>query len=249
MPTDRTYWVEEARRVSLLPVLHHKAEFARLVREAVTELSPDFVAIELPAGLESDYKAAVKRLPNLSYLTAGDLDNPGSDGVSLWKVEPTDAYCEAVRAALELEIPVHFVDTFELSYPSGWDRLPDCYCIHAIGLEAYYRQCCKALEESLTGARDEIDLKRERVMAGRLHRLSQKGRVLFVGGLKHIEPIRAMLTDQAEPPFEEAEKLDDSVIKTYHPTLRTVRALADEMPFLMTLYDLQRGGPGPDIAW
>jgi hypothetical protein len=249
MPTDRKYWVEEAGRVSLLPVLHHKAEFARLVREAITELSPDYVAVELPAGLEADFETAVKRLPSLSYLTSGDLDRPGPEGVSLWKIEPTDAYCEAVRSAIELETPVRFVDTFEQAYPSGWDRLPDSYCIHSIGLEEYYQQCCKALEASPTGARDEIDLRREKVMAGRLHRLSQQGRVLFVGGLKHIEPLRAMLTDQAEPPFEEADKLDEKAIKTYHPTLRTIRALADEMPFLMTLYELQRGGPGPDIAW
>ncbi|MFA5504071.1 MAG: hypothetical protein WC314_04705 [Vulcanimicrobiota bacterium] len=248
MPTDQSYWVAQAGRVSLLPVLHHKVEFARLVREAITELSPDFVAVELPAGLERDYQAAVQRLPSLSYLTLGDLDNPGPTGVSLWKIEPTDAFCEAVRTAQELEIPVHFVDLVEPNYPSGWDLLPDPYCLHAIGLEEYYKQCCKALESSPGGTRGQLDETRETVMAGRLQKLSRQGRVLFLGGLKHIEPLRALL-EGSEPPYQEDEKVDSAQVQTYHPTLRTVRTLADELPFVMTLYELQRGGPGPDIAW
>ena len=96
------YWVVQAGPVSLLPVLHNKAEFARPVREAIMDLSPDFVAVELPAGLEKIYERAVQRLPRLSYITRGELQEPGEHGVSLWKVEPTDPFCEAVRAALEL---------------------------------------------------------------------------------------------------------------------------------------------------
>ena len=37
--------------------------------------------------------------------------------------------------------------------------------------------------------------------------------------------------------------------KVYHPSLRTVRTLADEIPFMMALYELQRGGPGADSFW
>ena len=160
MSNESKYWVEQVGSISLLPVLHHKAEFARLVREAITELSPDFIAVELPAGLESDYVSAVDRLPSLSYLTVGDLENPGPLGASLWKIEPTDPYCEALRTARELEIPVHFVDTIEPNYPSGWDRLPDPYCLHAIGLEAYYAKCKEALQKCPAGALDAVDEKR-----------------------------------------------------------------------------------------
>ena len=35
----------------------------------------------------------------------------------------------------------------------------------------------------------------------------------------------------------------------FHPTLRTVRTLSEEMPFVMTLHELSRGGPGPDLVW
>jgi hypothetical protein len=249
MPTDERFWVEEVGNVYLLPVLHQKLEFARPVREAILALSPDFVAVELPAGLEDVYISAVNRLPCLSYITKGDLDSPGAEGVSLWKIEPTDPFCEAVRAARELEIPVRFVDTLEPEYPSGWDRLPDAYSLHTLGLEAYYKSCRDAIQASPTDARDEVDQRREKVMAGRLYRLSRQGRVLFVGGLKHIEPLKQSLSADHEPPFEESERLDTQNFQIYHPSIRTVRTLADEIPFAMTLYELQRGGPGKEVVW
>lgn len=247
--TRPSYWVEQAGRVSLLPVLHHRLEFARPVREAITELSPDFVAVELPAGLEDEYRAAVERLPSLSYITLGDLDEPGTEGVTLWKIEPTDPFCEAVRTAMELEIPLRFVDLHQPSYPSGWDRLPDPYSLHAIGMEKYYKTCLQAITTASPDARQSRDEKREKVMAARLFRLGLQGRVLFVGGLKHIEPLRELLSEGAEPAFEESQPLSSSMLRTYHPSLRTVRTLADELPFLMTLYELQRGGPGEDRVW
>ncbi len=247
--TRAEYWVEEAGKVALLPVLHHKLEFARPVREAVQALSPDFVAVELPAGLEEVYISAVERLPRLSYITQGNLENPDAEGVTLWKIEPTDPFCEAVRIALELEIPIRFVDTFEGDYPSGWDRIPDPYSLNSLGLEKYYKSCLDAISESADDAREGFDQRRESVMAARLYRLSLQGRVLFVGGLKHIEPLRRLLADGAEPPFEESDRLDTSNFQIYHPSLRTVRTLADELPFAMTLYELQRGGPGADSVW
>ena len=143
MPVESSYWVEQEGRISLLPVLHHKQEFARAVRDAVLSLSPDFVAVELPEGLEEIYKTAVNRLPSLSYITKGSLD--GGEGAALWKIEPTDPFCEAVRSALELEIPIRFVDTFTPDYPVGWDRLPDPYSLHSLGLESYFKTCQEAL--------------------------------------------------------------------------------------------------------
>lgn len=250
MPVEERYWVEQVDGVSLLPVLHHKAEFARPVREAITEISPDYVAVELPQGLEEIYLSAVERLPALSYITKGELDSPAGEGVSLWKVEPTDPFCEAVRSARELEIPIRFVDIFEPEYPSGWDRLPDAYSVHSLGLEAYYKSCRDAVTANQDpDAREAFDRRRESVMAGRLHRLSRQGRVLFVGGLKHIEPLRVLLSGEVEPAFEEADSLDIRGLQIYHPSLRTIRALADELPFLMTLYELQRGGPGDERFW
>lgn len=250
MPNDQKYWVEQAGNVSLLPVLHQRQEFARIVREAIMGLSPDFLAVELPSGLEGMFIMAVKRFPFLSFLTSGDLESPGDEGVSLWKVEPTDPFCEAVRTALELEIPIRFVDVLEDSYPSGWDLLPDPYSVHSVGLEHYYRSCQQAIDGAKAEAdpRESFDARREQVMTGRLQRLSRQGRVLFVGGLKHIEALRKGLL---EGPLIVGEPgpLDSKGFQLYHPSLRTVRTLSEEAPFLMTLYELQRGGAGPETTW
>lgn len=249
MSTKEKFWVAQAGPVSLLPVLHNRVEFARLTREAVMELSPDYVAIELPAGLEEPYQQAVDRLPRLSYITRGKLDEPGSDGVSLWKVEPTDPFCEAMRAAKELEIPVVFVDRLQADYPSGWDRLPDPYSVLSLGMESYYKSCLDALPFDENDPRQRLDERREALMAGRLQRLGRKGRVLFVGGLKHIEPLKRLLSEEPDPDFEDEPPLDDKFFQLYHPSARTVRTLAQDLPFLMTLYELQRGGPGPESVW
>lgn len=243
------YWVVQAGPVSLLPVLHNKAEFARPVREAIMDLSPDFVAVELPAGLEKIYERAVQRLPRLSYITRGELQEPGEHGVSLWKVEPTDPFCEAVRAALELEIPIRFVDSLEMDYPSGWDRIPDSYAVLSMGLEAYYKSCLEAIGFDPEDPRNRLDERREKLMAGRLQRLGRQGRVLFVGGLKHVEPLRALLSEEPDPDFQDESGVDSSFFQIFHPSARTVRTLAQEIPFLMTLYELQRGGPGPEQVW
>lgn len=249
MPADRAYWVEQVGSVSLLPVLHGKLEFARVVQDAITDLSPDMVALELPAGMEEVYSKAVARFPFLSFITEGDLERPGEDGVSLWKVEPTDPFCEAVRTATELEIPLHFVDSAEPTYPSGWDRLPDPYSLHSIGLEAYYKSCLEAIVGGEADARHQLDQRREARMAKRLFRLSRRGRVLFIGGLKHIEPLRSLLSSGIEPVVEETESIQRAGFHLYHPSLRTIRTLAEELPFCTALYELQRGGPGPEQVW
>lgn len=252
MPNEEKYWVEQVGRVYLLPVLHQRQEFARPVREAIMALSPDFVAVELPSGLEGLFTTAVKRFPFLSYLTSGDLESPGTVGISLWKIEPTDPFCEAVRTALELEIPIRFVDAWEEDYPSGWDRLPDPYSVHSLGLEKYYKSCFEAIEGSSPqnqgDPRDVLDSRREQTMVGRLQRMSRQGRVLFVGGLKHIEPMKKALQD-GPLIVGDPGPIDSKDFQLYHPSLRTIRTLSEEMPFLMTLYELQRGGPGPDLAW
>lgn len=253
MPNSRKYWIEEVGPISLLPVLHERAEFARAVRDAVLELSPDYVAVELPAGLEGHYTSAVERLPFLSFITSGKLDDPASEGTSLWKVEPTDPFCEAVRSALELGIVVRFVDIHAPRYPSAWDRIPDRYSVHATGFEVFYKSCLEAISSSSKNLpaqelRESIDARRELTMAARLQRLSSRGRVLFVGGLKHIDPIKQALMSGEQLSADE-EEFDAASCKLYHPSLRTVRTLSDEVPFLMTLYELQRGGPGPETAW
>ncbi len=239
-------WVQTIGRVSLLPILHGKMEFCRPVREALRDHSPDFVAIELPRGLEPHFLKAVERFPKLSYLTATDLVE-ANDGVPLWRIEPTDPFCEAIRTALELEIPVRFVDEFLVDYPMGRDAVPDPYAVTVIGPGAYY-QSCRELWIGLDDApRESFDRVREELIALRLRTLAKQGTVMFVGGMKHVDPLLELLENPTDVVDTEPARLPAMTI--FHPSLRTVRTLADEMPFLMTLHELTRGGPGPESTW
>ncbi len=242
---DAPTWIQAVDNISLAPILHGRIEFSRALRQAIRELDPDLIAIELPRGMEELFLRAVGRFPNLSYITASSLEQAG--GVPLWRIEPTDPYCEAVRTAGELQIPVRFVDDLVSDYPLGRDSLPDPYTITALGPGRYYQACRELLTSgSPVDVREAPDGLRERRMAARLQQLSRQGKVLFIGGMKHIAPLLELLATPQTP-------ADDTValpnLGIYHPSARTVRTLADEMPFMMALYELQRGGPGPERAW
>lgn len=244
---DAPLWIQTVENIHLAPILHGRIEFSRALRQAIRDLDPDQIAIELPRGMEDLYRRAVERFPCLSYITASQLESDG--GVPLWRVEPTDPYCEAVRTAAELEIPVSFVDDLVSDYPLGRDRLPDPYTITALGPARYYEACRELLPSASAASsdpREQPDQSREQRMARRLQALARKGRVLFVGGMKHIAPLMRLL-EAPQPGSDEPPSLPG--LQIYHPSARTVRTLSDEMPFMITLYELQRGGPGPQGAW
>lgn len=239
-------WIQQVDNVYLAPILHGRVEFSRALRQAIRDLSPDLVAVELPRGTESIFAAAVSRFPCLTFITASNLG--AGDSLPLWRVEPTDPFCEAVRTAGELEIPVAFVDDLEPAYPAGRDHLPDPYSITAIGPGRYYEAARELWKDESVSSdpRAPLDSEREKRMAFRLQRLARGKRVLFACGMKHVAPLQTLLRTPLlleDPP----PRLPD--LQIYHPSLRTVRTLADEMPLMITLYELQRGGPGHAEAW
>ncbi len=253
MPTE-TPWVEQVQGVTLLPVLHGRVEFSRAIRDALRELCPAVLAVELPRGLESIFQDGVSRFPYLSYLTSDDLEEESreGEGAPLWRIEPSDPFCEGIRTARELGISVNFIDLYLKGYPAHLDLLPDPYSITAIGVKAYYEACREVLPRSVHPQEsNHPDHLREQVMAGRLLELSKQGSVVALIGLKHIAPVAELLRGGgAGTPLQGAsagQRLPR--LKLYHPSTRTVRTLAGEMPFITTLYELQRGGPGPDKAW
>jgi hypothetical protein len=240
-------WIQQAGNVFLAPVLHGRIEFSRPLHQAILELSPEVVALELPRGAEPVFLAAVSRFPSLSYITAANL-GANDAGLPLWRIEPTDPFYEAIRTARELEIPISFVDDLEPAYPAGRDPLPDPYTITGIGPGRYYQTARQLLEESgqSSDPRNLLDRQREQRIAFRLQRLAAGRRVLFVGGMKHVAPLASLLEHPLEMVDLPPQALD---LQVYHPTFRTVRSLSEEMPLMIALYELQRGGPGPPEAW
>lgn len=233
MPT-RLY-LEQFGPVHALPILHYRMEFAQLVRMAFARVRPDAVAVELPATLEAPFVRALRRLPQISVLSY----QAGAETVYLL-IEPADPLVEAARQALELGIPLHFVDVDTDTYPRHYEPLPDSYSISRIGLEAYYREY-RAATDGEEPCRE--DQRREQGMAYRLQQIArQHQRILFVCGMAHLERIKGLFAVSQAMPLERVRRDGVSVFNLHPDSCREILA---EFPFLSAVYELRRG-PLPD---
>ena len=233
MPTR--LFLEQFGPIHALPVLHYRMEFAQLVRMAVTRVRPDAVAIELPSTLEAPFLRALHRLPQISVLSY----QAGAETVYLL-VEPADPLVEAARQALELGVPLHFIDVDTDGYPRHHEQLPDSYSISRIGLEAYYRE----YRAYCTGEQPcHEDQRRERGMAYRLQQVARHHqRILFVCGMAHLERVKQHYAAPQAAPLERVRRDGVSVFNLHPDSCREILA---EFPFLSAVYELRRG-PLPD---
>ena len=228
-------FLEQFGPVRALPVLHYRMEFAQLVRLAITRVRPDAVAIELPATLEAPFLRALRRLPQISVISY----QAKTETVYLL-VEPADPLVEAARQALELGVPLHFIDVDTDSYPRHHDLLPDSYSISRIGLEAYYQAFRTSCDGDLPCREDQ---RREQGMVYRLQQLSQNHqRILFVCGMAHLERIKVLYASPQAAPLERVKR-DGVAVFNLHPD--SCREILAEFPFLSAVYELRRG-PLPD---
>ncbi|HIJ94581.1 MAG TPA: hypothetical protein HPP94_02360 [Desulfuromonadales bacterium] len=226
--------------IHALPILHYRLEFAHLVRMACARVRPDAVAIELPPTLEPLFLRAVRRLPQISVLSYRRNTKKGGkpvEGETVYLlVEPADPLVEAARRALELNLPLYFVDIDTDRYPRHHDRLPDSYSICRIGLEAYYREYLKFCDGE-PPCRE--DTRREQGMAFHLQQLAQKHqRILFVCGMAHLERVKCSFATPQAAPLERMRR-DGVSIWNLHPD--SCREILAEFPFLSAVYEYRRG--------
>jgi hypothetical protein len=234
---DRLH-LETFGNIHALPILHYRMEFAHLVREALSTLKPDCIAIELPQTLESQFLRGIRRLPELSVLAY----QVGEQSIFLI-VEPADPLIEASRLALEHGIPLHLIDVDLDSYPAHNEPLPDSYAVQRIGLEPFYRQVAELYRGSVPG---EDDQHRERGMAFRLQQLSAcHDRVLFVCGMSHLERIRDLFAKPQAQPLTRTRRDGISLFNLHPECCHEVLA---EYPFLSAIYESRRSLLPPEPA-
>lgn len=229
--------------IHALPILHYRLEFAHLVRQAVQQLRPDCIAIELPATLEERFLQAIGRLPQVSVLSyeAGPPSSrgkPPSEARTIYLlVEPADPLAEAARCALEDAIPLHLIDVDLDDYPAQREFLPDSYAVQRIGLSAYYREYLAAMGDSEP---HREDIRRERGMAFRLQRLSRQfGRILFVCGMAHLERIKGFFGEPQSEPLGRVRR-DNVRLFSLHPD--SCSEVMGEFPFCSAVYEMRRQG-------
>jgi len=223
--------------VHALPILHYRMEYAHLVRQAVQQLRPDCIAVELPSTIEERFTQAVRRLPQVSVIS---YDSAANRTIYLL-VEPADPLAEAARCALEQAIPLHLVDVDLDDYPAVQEIMPDSYAVQRIGSADYYREYCRAA--ALVPPCRE-DLRREQGIAFRLQRLAQHHeRILFVGGMAHVERIREFYGQPRSEPLGRVRR-SDVRIYSLHP--ESCGEVMGEFPFVSAIYEMRRSGLPPE---
>jgi hypothetical protein len=217
-------------RVIYAPILHGSLPFALAVREAFLRERPDCVAVELPETLAAPVDRAVRRLPLLSvvrYETANEA--------RFLLVEPSDGIFEALRLAREHDVPSHLVDADVDAYPRSDDALPDPHAVERIGYDAYVERVAAALRGAVASPEDEL---REATMAFHLSRLLERHtKVLFVGGLFHVERIKHKLRGPLARPLARTKR---SGVQVFHLHVDSSREVLSEPGYMQGEFEAWR---------
>ncbi len=224
--------------IRVVPILHNRMEFALEVRRVFRSFQPDHVAVEYPDTLKTRIIQGVKRLPLLSV-----VHYEGRDGAFVYlSLEPCDGQVEAVRLALDHDIPLHFIDRDTENYSHDHTPMPDSYATTRIGHTAY----CRAYMETHRNRKPmPEDTLREKTMAYHLQKLAESGKkVLFVGGLSHVNGILSMLEHPQAPVIGRRVRENVGLAHLHRDSSREIMG---EMPFLQAAYERHRvEGETPD---
>jgi len=221
------------KNVRFVPIIHSRMEFALEVKRQFEAFRPDHVAVEFPSTLKTQTLKGVERLPLLSVVHYQE-----KDGTFIYLlIEPTDGQTEAVRLALEKNVPVHFIDRDTEDYPLNRSIMPDSYALTRIGHAGYCRAYLRIHRDSSRSIEDEL---REKTMAYHLQRLNRKGgKILFVCGLDHLPGI----LEQLDLPLTEVlgRKHREGVGLAHLHKDSNAQVMTD-MPFLASEYERYRSG-------
>ena len=223
----------EWRNIRMVPILHNRVEFALEVRRVFDAFRPDHVAVEYPDTLKTRIIQGVERLPLLSVVHYEE-----KDGAFVYlPLEPSDGQVEAVRLALSRGIPLHFIDRDTEGYPHDHTPMPDAYAVTRIGHNAYCRAYMDISRNRKPSAADTL---REKTMAYHLGKLDGIGKkILFVGGLSHVNGILKMLDHSQAPVIGRRVR---EKVGLAHLHRDSSREIMGEMPFLQAVYERHRSG-------
>ena len=216
-----------------VPIIHYSMEMAAQVRLAMEELKPDCVAVELAETMQLQLLHAASRLPDISIVITYDKTREPLYYLS----EPCDGAFEALRGAMEAKVPAYCIDLDVDYYPDVREQLPDPYAIQRIGLEEYYSLYKKTSSHI---KKSDEDQRREMYMARRLKELSfSYDKVLFVGGMAHIESILELIDRNSFPPLEHAYR---EVVEICALTESSCREVMGEFGWISSHYEESRSG-------
>ena len=223
------------KNILAIPSIHSRVYFSLAVREAVKEFKPDAIAIEHPESFNKSLREAVSRLPFISLIIR-EIDN---EAVYI-PIDPCDSIIEAVRLAIDEEIPFFTVDKDITSINSNSHYLmPDDYLLNKIGLEKFYKE----VKSKYSFFKTETDKEREIFMAYKLNELSKNyQKILFVVGMSHWENIANILKKNDFSKINNEYQNNEENINIYNVHKDSLNKAIGEFPFTTYMYELFREG-------
>lgn len=216
-----------------IPIVHYNMEMAAQVRLTFQQLKPDCVAVELAETMQKQLLHASSRLPDISVVITYDR----AQQPLYYMCEPCDAAFEGLRSAQEAQIPAFCIDLDVDYYPDMRDILPDPYAIQRIGLAGYY-ECYDKAVLARGIVKNQADMDREMHMARRLKELSLSyDRILFVGGMAHVNSILQMIDRPRFPTIAHAPREHIELCTLTPESCRDVMA---EYGWISTSYEIAR---------
>ncbi|MEI0604345.1 conjugal transfer protein TraB [Brachyspira alvinipulli] len=227
------------KNILAIPSIHSRVYFSMAVREAFDKFKPDIIAVEHPANFTDSLREAVSRLPLISLIIR-EINN---EAVYI-PIDPCDSIIEAVRLAIDEEIPFFPIDKDITSINSNSHYLmPDDYIMKNIGLEKFYTE----VKSKYIFHKDYTDEEREIYMARNLHELSKKyNKILLVIGMSHWENMVSILKklDENKEIKEYINNNDEEYAdpKIYNVHKESLNKMLGEFPFTTYMYELYRNG-------
>ena len=218
--------------LTYLPVVPGRLEFALEIRRSLLALRPAVVAVELPSRLESEYRSAVERLPEMSVILVEPGSNDKEDAQPVYlPIEPGDPALEALRTAREIGASsIFLLPASEERLPTGL-AYPASYSAELIGIDQYverYRLHAPPRSPELEARASAIAWKLQGSDP-----LQSTGVVLSLGLLDPV--LDAMDHPQEEPARGRVELFSRAALYNLHPDC--LAEVTNEIPFYQQLYN------------
>jgi hypothetical protein len=221
--------------ISYFPVIPGRLEFSWRLRRYLLERRPQVVAVELPSSLETTYRKAVERLPQMSVILIPENDTDAEEARAAYiPVEPADPFVEAMRTALELGAQIVFLEPPTHEKPHLKDVYPEPYALEIIGARAYleaYRVYPQQRTPELSA--------HAAAMAWKLQGADPLASVCTVISLNVLDPLLdAMEMPQDAPPAPRTRLFQRAELCNLHPDC--LAEVTSEPPFYQDLYEHAR---------
>ena len=229
-------------KVTYLPVVPGRLEFAIEVRRRILTARPSVVAVELPATLEKLYHKAIRRLPKISVIFYNDTEykrDPEAEQAVYVPVEPTDPFIEAIRSGIEVGAQIVFADPDSSERPHLPDTYPDPYALTSIRLSEYV-EAYRLFPQTRTAETDRF----AEAIAWKLQGANPEASMIVVVSLNLLDPVLdAMEKPQSEPTRRRREELQ---LVNPHPDC--LGEILTDYPFLQERYEEFRQLPHEPVA-